>query len=234
MNKFNFGTILFFISLLFLSPSVFSQEKDIVPYLKLIEDGARDSVLKVLPELKDAYPNDPSVLFLEGVLTENGQDAVPVFNRILSDFPKSKYADASVYRLYSYYYSLGLYNTAEAFLSKLRKEYPDSPYIKMAERDIPSENEPSTSSQDLTSGDNSKNYQFTIQAGAFSNDSNAMSLKSSFENAGYYSFIKNKSVGGSEFKVVYVGRFVNRDEAESFLQVVNNQFDLKGRIVPIN
>jgi tetratricopeptide (TPR) repeat protein len=205
-----------------------------VPYLKLIEDGARDSVLKVLPELQKSHPNDPSILFLEGVLTENGQDAVPVFNRIISDFPKSKYADASVYRLYSYYYSLGLYNTAEAFLNKLKKEYPDSPYIKMAERDIPSENEPSTSSQDLTSGDNSKNYQFTIQAGAFSKDSNAMSLKTSFENAGYYSFIRNKSVGGSEFKVVYVGRFVNRDEAESFLQVVNNQFDLKGRIIPIN
>ena len=234
MSKFYFGTILFFISLLFFSSPVFSQEKDIVPYLKLIEDGARDSVLKILPELKKSYPNDPSIFFLEGVLTENGQDAIPVFNRIISDFPKSKYADASVYRLYSYYYSLGLYNTAEAFLNKLKKEYPASPYIKMAERDIPSENESSTSSQDLTSGDSSKNYQFTIQAGAFSNDSNALSLKTSFENAGYYSFIRNKSVGGSEFKVVYVGRFVNRDEAESFLQVVNNQFDLKGRIVPIN
>lgn len=234
MNKFTIEKILFLIFLLFLSLPAFSQEKDIVPYLKLIEDGARDSVLKVLPELKKSYPNDPSVLFLEGVLTENGQDAVPVFNRIISDFPKSKYADASVYRLYSYYYSLGLYNTAEAFLNKLKKEYPDSPYIKMAERDIPTENEPSTSSRDLTSGDNSKNYQFTIQAGAFSNESNAVTLKSSFENAGYYSFIKNKSVGGSEFKVVYVGRFVNRDEAESFLQVVNTQFDLKGRIVPIN
>ena len=234
MSKFYFGTILFFISLLFFSSHVFSQVKDIVPYLKLIEDGARDSVLKILPELKKSYPNDPSIFFLEGVLTENGQDAIPVFNRIISDFPKSKYADASVYRLYSYYYSLGLYNTAEAFLNKLKKEYPASPYIKMAERDIPSENESSTSSQDLTSGDSSKNYQFTIQAGAFSNDSNALSLKTSFENAGYYSFIRNKSVGGSEFKVVYVGRFVNRDEAESFLQVVNNQFDLKGRIVPIN
>ncbi len=234
MHKIIFGTLLFFISLLFFSSPVFSQEKDIVPYLKLIEDGSRDSVLKVLPELKKSYPNDPSVLFLEGVLTENGQDAVPVFNRIISDFPKSKYADASVYRLYSYYYSLGLYNTAGVFLNKLKKEYPGSPYIKMAENNIPSENEPSTSSQDLTSGENSKNFRFTIQAGAFGNGSNAISLKTSFENAGYYSFIRNKSVGGSEFKVVYVGRFVNRDEAESFLHVVNNQFDLKGRIVPIN
>ena len=234
MHKFIFGTLLFFISLLFFSSPVFSQEKDIVPYLKLIEDGSRDSVLKVLPGLKNSSPNDPSVLFLEGVLTENGQDAVPVFNRIISDFPKSKYADASVYRLYSYYYSLGLYNTAGVFLNKLKKEYPGSPYIKMAENNIPSENEPSTSSQDLTSGENSKNFRFTIQAGAFGNGSNAISLKTSFENAGYYSFIRNKSVGGSEFKVVYVGRFVNRDEAESFLHVVNNQFDLKGRIVPIN
>jgi len=234
MKKVVIGKILFFISLLLFSSPLYPQEKDIVPYLKLIEGGARDSVLKILPELKNAYPNDPSVLFLEGVLTENGQDAIPIYNRIINDYPKSKYADASIYRLYSYYYSLGLYNTAESFLNKLNKEYPNSPYIKIAEREIPSENEVSASPQELPSDENSKDYQLTIQAGAFSNDDNAMTLKKSFEDAGYYSFIRKKSVGGSDFSVVYVGRFKKRDEAESFLQIVNKQFDLKGRIVSIN
>ena len=208
-----------------------SQEKDIVPYLKLIEGGAKDSVKQILPSLKKSYPNDPSVLFLEGVLTENGQDAVPIYNRILNDFPKSKYADASIYRLYSYYYSLGLYNTAESFLKRLKAGYPESPYIKLAEREIPSGNEVS-SPQELSPGD-TKDYKFTIQAGAFSSDSNAVSLKKTFEDAGYYSFIKNKSVGGTEFRVVYVGRFEKREEAESFLLAVNGQFDLSGQIVPM-
>lgn len=234
MRKFNFGKILFLISLTFLTSIVQAQEKDIVPYLKLIEAGDRDSVLQLLPGLKKSFPNDPSVLFLEAVLTENGQDAVPVYNRIISDFPKSKYADASIYRMYSYYYSLGLYNTASSFLDKLKKEYPESPYIKIAEREIPAENEPSSSASRPASTENTNDYLFTIQAGAFSNYSNAMSLKKSFEEAGYYSFIMKKSVGGSEFSAVYVGRFKKREEAESFLQVVNKQFDLKGRIVSIN
>ena len=223
---------LFLLLFFLVTTSLYSQEKDIVPYLKLIEGGAKDSVLQVLPELKKSSPNDPSVLFLEGVLTENGQDAIPIYNRILNDFPKSKYADASVYRLYSYYYSLGLYNTAESFLKRLKKEYPSSPYIKLAEREIPSGNEVS-SPQELSPTD-TKDYQFTIQAGAFSNDSNAASLKKTFEDAGFYSFIKNKTVGGTEFRVVYVGRFEKRAEADKFLQAVNSQFDLNGQIVPIN
>ncbi len=231
MRKFAITKILFFVFFFLITAHLHSQEKDIVPYLKLIEGGAKDSVLQILPELKKSYPNDPSVLFLEGTLTENGQDAISIYNRILNDFPNSKYADASIYRLYSYYYSLGLYNTAESFLKRLKQDYPSSPYIKLAEREIPSGNEVS-SPQEL-SPQETKNYLFTIQAGAFSNDSNAVSLKKTFEDAGYYSFIKNKSVGGTEFRVVYVGRFEKREEAESFLQAVNSQFDLHGQIVPI-
>ncbi len=231
MRKLSIIKPLFFVLLLCISVPLYSQEKDIVPYLKLIEGGARDSVMQVLPQLKKSFPNDPSVLFLEGVLSENGQDAIPIYNRILNDFPGSKYADASIYRLYSYYYSLGLYNTAESFLKRLKNGYPSSPYIELAKREIPSGNEIS-SPQELAPQD-TKNYIFTIQAGAFSNDSNAVSLKKTFEDAGYYSFIKNKSVGGTVFRVVYAGRFEKREEAESFLQAVNSQFDLKGQIVPI-
>jgi hypothetical protein len=227
--------ILFF-SILTISCSavIFSQEKNIVPYLKQIEGGQRDSVITLLPELKKSYPDDPSVLFLVAVLTENGQDAVPVYNRIISDFPKSKYADASVYRLFSYYYSLGLYSAASVFLDKLKKQYPASPYIKIAQREVPSDNEISTIVQNTAHEDISGDYKFTIQAGAFTNESNAAALKKSFENSGYHSFIKKKSVAGSDFNVVFVGEFKDRDEAESFLLVVNKQFELKGRVVPIN
>jgi len=227
--------ILFFpILIISCSTLIFSQEKDIVPYLKQIEGGQSDSVITLLPELKKSYPDDPSVLFLEAVLTENGQDAVPIYNRIISDFPNSKYADASVYRLFSYYYSLGLYNAASVFLDKLKKHYPASPYIKIAQREVPSDNEISTIVQNTAQEDKSGGYKFTIQAGAFTNESNAAALKKSFENSGYHSFIKKKSVAGSDFNVVYVGEFKDRDEAESFLLVVNKQFELKGRVVPIN
>jgi tetratricopeptide (TPR) repeat protein len=212
----------------------FPQEKDIIPYLKLIESGQKDSVQKLLPDLQKSYPEDPSILYLVGVLTENGQDAVPIFNRIIADFPKSKYADAAEYRLYSYYYSLGLYKTASVFLDKLKKNYPNSPYIKIAGKDVPAEDEETTSLSNTVPKDTSGNFKYTIQAGAFSEDSNAVELKKRFENSGYYSLIKKKTVGGSDFSVVFVGQFQDREEADNFLQLVNKQFGLKGRVVPIN
>lgn len=233
MKNFSVKFLFLFVFLFLFSGLLYPQEKNIVPYLKSIESGQKDSVQKILPELKKSNPNDPSVLYLEALLIENGQDAVPVFNRILNDYPNSKYADASIYRLYSYYYSLGLYNSAASFLNKLKKEYPASPYIKIAEREIPSGNEISTTTQTSAPKD-SINYKFTIQAGAFSNDSNSNMLKKNFEDSGYYSFTKKKSVAGSDFSVVFVGEFKNRDDAESFLHVVNKQFKLNGRIVPID
>lgn len=216
------------------SAESFSQEKDIVPYLKLIESGQKDSVQKMLPDLQKSDPDDPSILYLKGILTENGQDAVPVFNRILTDFPRSKYADASVYRLYSYYYSLGLYKTASVFLDKLKKNYPASPYIKIAEKELPAEDETTSSESSPIIDDNHGDYKYTIQAGAFSEDSNATALKKQFEDSGYHSFIKKKTVGGSEFSVVFVGEFKQRNEADDFLQLVNKQFKLNGRIVPMD
>jgi len=234
MKKVFLNKFIFFPLLILLTSQAFPQEKDIVPYLKLIEAGKKDSVQNLLPELKKSYPDDPSVLYLEAVMTENGQDAVPVFNRIINDFPASKYADASIYRLYSYYYSLGLYNTASVFLDKLEKKYSGSPYIKLAEREIPSEDEETPSLNNKLTSDTSDVFQFTIQAGAFSNDSNAASLKKSFENSGYYSVIKKKNVAGSDFNVVFVGEFKSRNEADNFLQVINKKFDLNGRVVPFN
>jgi len=113
-----FSFLLFFFS----NSHLFSQDVDIVSYLKQIESGEKDDVEKELPELKSKYPNSHSVMFLEGVLTENGQDAVAIYSKIVNSYPQSKYADASLYRIYSYYYALGLYDTAKNHLNRLKKE----------------------------------------------------------------------------------------------------------------
>ncbi|MCW8824520.1 MAG: SPOR domain-containing protein, partial [Ignavibacteriaceae bacterium] len=76
-------------------------------------------------------------------------------------------------------------------------------------------------------------YKFTIQAGAFTNLENANNLVSEFENAGIYSRLGEKTVGGTTFHVVYAGKFMKYEDAENFLQVVNSRFKLNGSIVPI-
>ena len=79
---------LFLLSFIFISSiNVFSQEVNIVPYLKQIDNGQKVKALSHLAELKDDYPDDPSVMFLEGVLTENGQDAVAIYTEIINEYP---------------------------------------------------------------------------------------------------------------------------------------------------
>jgi len=230
--------VLFFI----ISSLTYSQEVNIVPYLKQIESGEKGKVLEKLKDLKEEYPDDPSVIFLQAVLTENGQNAVGLYKKIISKYPQSRYADASVYRLFAYYYALGLYETSKTFFEELKKDYPRSPYIKIAEKKIPAKHEVASEEKvekepppppTKTEVSKSTDYKFTVQAGAFSNSSNANDLKKKFDDAGFYSEINEKVVGGTTFLVVSVGKFLTESEASNFLDIVNTRFHLDGRVVPL-
>jgi tetratricopeptide (TPR) repeat protein len=230
-----------YLALLFsvLSINITAQDLNIVPYLQQIENGKADEVRNELIGLKESNPNDPSVMFLEGVLTENGQKAVVIYQQVVDEYPESKYADAALYRIYSYYYALGLYESATEKLNKLIADYPKSPYIKIAKQnqlpvnpEITQEDEtkiPQRKSEYVTGAD----YKFTIQAGAFSNKENAESLQLKFEKSGIFSEIKDKLVAGTTFHVVYVGKFVTEIDAENFLSTINDKFELSGRVIQL-
>ena len=229
----------------FFTTKLLAQETNIVPYLKQVEMGNKQVVLNEIPDLKKDHPNDPSILFLEGVVTENGQNAVVLYKELLNKYPRSKYADAAVYRIYSYYYALGLYQTAKTYLEMLKKNYPGSAYLDAAERKMPVKDELSSEDKVVKAQPPAKKeeppktekknleYKFTIQAGAFSNTDNAIALMKRFEDAGFYSEVKEKSVAGTSFQIVFIGKFLTEDEAKNFLDVINTRFGLDGRIVPI-
>lgn len=230
---------IFFIIVFLLSfPRIFAQEVDIVPYLKMIEQGKVEDVKTKLLDLKTEYPKSSNLIFLEGVLTENGQDAVVLYQSLVQKYPKSAYADAALYRIYSYYFALGLYNTADKNLDKLKQDYPESPYIKIAASNIEKttgDENFSNNNQSLNDESNSeKQFNYSIQAGAFTNTANANSLKKDIESAGMISYIKEKNVAGTEFNVVYIGKFETRKEAEDFLPIANTRFKITGRVVEID
>lgn len=236
LNLLSFLTVNF---ILLISAEILPQEIDIVPYLKKIESGNVEEVKEDLVDLKDEHPDDPSVMFLNGVLTENGQQAVVIYQNIADNFPRSKYADAALYRIFSYYYALGLYETAKEKLKLLIKNYPASPYIKIAEQSVLPSGENISVTEETSEEQNGQtlpeqNYGFTIQAGAFTNFENAVSLKNDLEKAGILARIGEKNVGGTTFHIVYAGQFITYEDAEEFLQVINTKFNLKGRVVPIN
>ncbi len=240
--KINFLLILI-VKIISFASNIYSQDADIVPYLKAIENGDLVSAKDALLELKEKNPNDPSVMFLDAVLKENGQEAIVIYQDLVDNHPKSKYADASLYRIFSYYYALGLYETAQEKLKQLKTSYPSSPYIQVAEQNISSIGkseetkietkidtkvdtkleEPKTNIED--------DYNFTIQAGAFTNLDNAKKLSGEFESAGIFSRIDEKVVGGTSFHIVYAGKFEKREDAESFLQVLSSRYQINGTIV---
>jgi tetratricopeptide (TPR) repeat protein len=245
MKKFISVTFIFVFSLIILLPKLlYAQEVDIVQYLKQIENGNKTQVENQLSELKKNYPNSSNLLYLEGVLTANGQQAVAIYNKLVKNYPKSKYADASLYRIYSYYYALGMYNAANNFLDRLKREYPNSPYNKIAKRYIPQKDslviasraQPAgnrTETKNKTSDKNEK-YFFTIQAGAFTVKGNAESLMEEFKKDGLYSSIDEKTVGGTTFHVVYVGKYSNEADASKSLKQINVKYNINGRIVKQN
>ncbi len=217
---------------------VSAQEVDIVPYLKMIEQGKIEEVKSELLNLKTDYPKSSNLIFLEGVLTENGQDAVVLYQTLLDKYPQSTYADAALYRIYSYYFALGLYNTADKNLNRLKKDYPESPYIKMASANVVKNEAEETGQQTnqtpINNNNVEKQFVYTIQAGAFTNETNAASLKKEIEEAGMVSFINEKNVAGTVFNVVYVGKFETKKEAEDFLPIANTRFRIAGRVVEID
>jgi len=226
------------IILLLITNTIFSQA-NIVPALKDIERGDLIAARIKLGTLLGKYPNDTSVKFLDAVLTEDGVEAMNKYTQIFTQHPENQYADAALYRTFSYYYSLGIYKKADGLLSKLKNEYPNSPYIKAADRTLPSEDiyykskeEYEPVSKPIREVVAEKRY--SIQAGAFLNKTNAENLKKKFEKDGYYSSIFPKEVGGSLLNVVIVGKFGNKDEAQKQLGVINKKYKLNGRIITVN
>ncbi len=226
--------------LIFPAKTVFPQELNIVPYLKKIEGGESEKVISELPELKQNYPHSSSVLFLDAVLTKDGKTAVDKYINLEKEYPQSKYADAALYRIYSYYYAGGMYNISKKYIEQLKGKYPNSPYIDIANKNIPSndniiladDNGNQTETILKKKAENiSAASGFSIQAGAFTVADNADNLKQKIEQSGYNARIEAKEIGGADFHIVYIDGFKTRDKAEKVLKLINSKFSLSGRVI---
>ena len=54
----------------------FSFGQNIELYLSLIEEGKVEGVKENLPELSSKYPNNPGVIYLKAILTQDGNSAI--------------------------------------------------------------------------------------------------------------------------------------------------------------
>lgn len=223
---------------MFLAPG-YAQEANITTYLRQIESGQIESARLGLEKLKKTNPGDPSVMFLDAMLTQDGKEALSKYSVIWQKYPKSRYADASLYWVYSYYYALGSYSKASGYMDELKKNYPRSSFLIAENKNLSSVKEDTDAApvekkplKNSNSGEK-KPFRFTIQAGAFLQEENAAKLMDSFRDSGYFTELKKKDVAGSTLNVVNVGKFESEDEARKTLDFINTRYKLNGRVIGI-
>jgi cell division septation protein DedD len=140
--------MLLLLSIVVLSAVAQNAAPDIRALVARVNAGAADEVREQLPTLLSDHPNDPGVLYLQALLTREGADAVRTYQSIVDNFPKSEWADDALFKVYQFYYALGLYRTADMKMGQLKAEYPSSQYASaqpQAQTDAP---EPATTKPD--------------------------------------------------------------------------------------
>lgn len=103
--------------------------QDLDYYLDLAYQGKVEEVAAALPQLYRQHPNDGSILYLEGLITQDGEAAVELFKRVANLYPTSPYADDALLKIGEYLYARGLYVQAAQFLKRIPIHYPRSDLI---------------------------------------------------------------------------------------------------------
>lgn len=93
----------------------------------LLEQNRLAQIRQRLPDLVRQFPNDPTVLFLQGATETEGARAAPYYKRVAEEFPSSAFADDALFRLAQYDFALGLYHSAAQRCLQLARQHPDSP-----------------------------------------------------------------------------------------------------------
>lgn len=208
---------------------------DIQKRLEMIEKGQVEQVKAELPTLLTNYQNNPGVMYLQGVLTTDGTEAAKIFQSIVDNFPKSEWADDALYKLYQYYYSIGLYKTADQKMAQLKQDYPYSAYaVDQSSASKETVKDTSTQIADIVKPKSTVqkfSTSFTVQVGAFSTLQRAEELKSFFEGKGYSSNIFTMVTNGKKLHKVWVGEFQNQDDARRFGAEIKKKFTLESIVV---
>jgi tetratricopeptide (TPR) repeat protein len=218
-------------------------EPDINSYIARINSGQGEEVRNEIPTLLAKYPNNPGVLYLQALVTSDGGEAVRIYQSIVDNFPKSEWADDALYKVYQFYYALGLYRTAELKMDQLRKEYPDSKHLRtVAEPDTKGlaeerEQSPAPPAPDTTARPvvhepaTPPPARFALQVGAFTTQVNAERQKQFFEQLGYPVEVLNKVKDNRALFLVWVGSYTTYDEAKAGGAEIKKKYNMASIVI---
>ena len=232
-------------------------EAEVRKRLDFIYHGQAERVRIELPGLERQYAEDPGVRYLDAILTTDGAAAIKKFQVIVDQFPQNEWADDALYKVYQYYYSVGLYKTADQKFEQLKQQYPNSLYVAGSSK----EQKPAVMSQepsvDTTKPAPVKQKQeappvvveqpkqdavqtpvpspaaakFAVQAGAFSTAKNAQKQADFFGTIGRQAIVSTKVSNGKTLYVVSVEGFTSEQEARSFIAELKSKHNIESIIV---
>jgi len=116
--------------LLILVIPIFLSGQNVDMFFSLINEGQISGVREKVPELISKYPNDPGVLYLQAILTIDGNRSLELYGQIIERFPESKYSIESSVKIGEYFYAKGLYTQAAKQLCLIPRKYPRYPEIE--------------------------------------------------------------------------------------------------------
>jgi len=228
--------IILVLAIVLYSPILVAQKTpDINSYVYMVEHGQTEKVRDVLPGLVEQYPSDPGVLYLQALLSTDGSAAVKMYQSVVDNYPKSEWADDALFKVYQFYYSLGLYRTAELKLAQLKKEYPSSKYLSQSAEveteQLPEEDVPLSPVETPVAGEENEKGQFTLQVGAFSTQVNAEKQKLFFEDLSMPVEVINRVKDGRSLYLVLVGRFKSADDARAQGAEIKKNYNMESMVV---
>jgi tetratricopeptide (TPR) repeat protein len=235
-------TVLGTVSLLAQMPEVEVRKR-----LDFIYNGQAERVRIELPSLEKQYANDPGVAYLDAILTTDGAGAVKKFQAIVDQFPQNEWADDALYKVYQYYYSVGLYRTADEKLAQLKQQYPNSLFVvgsAIEKKPSPKTEAPAPKTPAPPVIENKPEIQphadtvvtpvsekFAVQAGAFSTKKNARKQVKFFSSISRAAIITTKVIGGKTLYVVSLEGFTSEQDARAFIGELKAKHNIESIIV---
>jgi len=246
--------IMLFCMALCMAGMLSAQESDVQSVLTLIDQGKLSDARTRVSGLLSTYPAEPSVLYADALLTEDAVHASEKYKLILNAHPNSRYEDAVLYRLFTYYSAVGgVDQTASQYKSQLQTKYPASGYTKLLEpgmvkpiekkNDVSVADEKKDEKKDEETENKGTRYggkddakesgqgKYLLQAGFFSVEANADRLKSKLKKAGFPVLTKPKELNGKKGVTVYVGPYETRTEASSSALVLKERYEVETMLV---
>jgi tetratricopeptide (TPR) repeat protein len=228
--------------------------------IESVHNGKLDQVRAELPNLERLYPNDPGVKFIDAYTTRDGVSAMKKYQAIVDQFPKSEWADNALYRVYQYYYSVGLYKTADQKMAQLQEQYPNSIFAnreikpgKIVEIKPPQQSavdSQQTEKKEITTSAPTVEQKtevvqtpvqtstgqsaspFMVQVGNYSLENTAaMQAKNFSSTVGRTATVFPKRAGDKQvFAVVFEG-FVTESDARSFIAELKSNYNIDAFLV---